>query len=333
MTILCLGIILAALGLGVKYLGWMLLADQFIIPSQSMLPTLMPGDRVLVDKTLMGARIYKTFDFDPGGIELQSWRTRGRRGIRRNDVVVFNYPEHGGRICFVINHVYCKRVIALPGDSISIAEGRFRNNNHEESLGCQPTQDLLAATPDSLVRCYLHADPLDGHIPWTIRNMEPLYTPRRGDRIAVTAREGTLYRRILEWETGGKIHCDWEKDEKSGTILSKQDKKDVAVLNRFLYLVLRHCDQYRTLKFYAHELCINKNYMSALVSTTSGTPANKWIEIITLQKIKSLLTDTDLTVYQIADRMNFPEASHLTRFFKRLTGITPNEYRRNAQAD
>ena len=212
-TILCLGIILAALGLGAKYLGWMLLADQFIIPSESMRPTLIPGDRVLVDKTVMGARIYKTFDFDPGGIELQSWRTRGRRGVRRNDVVVFNYPEHGGRICFVINHVYCKRVIAMPGDSISIVEGRFRNSNHTGPLGCLPAQEHLAATPDSMVRCYLPAYPLDGHIPWTIRNMGPLYTPRRGDRIAVTAREGTLYRRILEWETGGKVHCDWEKDE------------------------------------------------------------------------------------------------------------------------
>ncbi len=44
-TILCLAIILAAMGLGAKYFAWMMLADQFIIPSQSMRPTLLPGDR------------------------------------------------------------------------------------------------------------------------------------------------------------------------------------------------------------------------------------------------------------------------------------------------
>lgn len=208
----CWGIILYVAGKGLLYFAWAFLGDQFIIPTQSMVPTLVPGDRVLVDKTIMGARIYKDFDFDPEGMELKCWRTRGRRGIRRNDVVVFNYPEHGGHISFVINHVFCKRVAGLPGDSISVVEGRLHNNNHEGPLGYQPAQDRLAATPDSLVRCYLPAYPLDGHIPWTIRNMGPLYIPRRGDRIRVTAREGTLYRRILEWETGRKIHCDWEKD-------------------------------------------------------------------------------------------------------------------------
>ena len=67
-----------------------------------MLPTLLPGNRVLVDKTLVGARIYRDFHFDKEGIELKSWRTRGRRSIRRNDVAVFNYPEHGGRIPWTI---------------------------------------------------------------------------------------------------------------------------------------------------------------------------------------------------------------------------------------
>ncbi len=70
-----------------------------------MLPTLLPGDRVLVDKTLVGARIYRDFHFDKEGIELKSWRTRGRRSIRRNDVAVFNYPEHGGRIPWTIRNM------------------------------------------------------------------------------------------------------------------------------------------------------------------------------------------------------------------------------------
>ena len=70
-----------------------------------MLPTLLPGDRVLVDKTPAGARIYRDFHFDKEGIELKSWLTRGRRNIRRNDVAPFNHPEHGRRIPWTIRNM------------------------------------------------------------------------------------------------------------------------------------------------------------------------------------------------------------------------------------
>ena len=43
-----------------------LVPDQFIIPTWSMAPTLVPGDRVVVNKLLMGARIYTDFDFRDG---------------------------------------------------------------------------------------------------------------------------------------------------------------------------------------------------------------------------------------------------------------------------
>ena len=68
------------------YILWLLcrvfLFDQFVIPTESMSPTLLPGDRVIVDKTIVGARIYSDFDFDPKGGELRSWRLRGMRQMK-----------------------------------------------------------------------------------------------------------------------------------------------------------------------------------------------------------------------------------------------------------
>ena len=37
--------------------------DRFVIPTRSMEPTLEAGDRILVDKTILGARIYEDYDF------------------------------------------------------------------------------------------------------------------------------------------------------------------------------------------------------------------------------------------------------------------------------
>ena len=199
------------------YILWLLcrvfLFDQFVIPTESMTPTLLPGDRVIVDKTIVGTRIYSDLDFDPKGGELRSWRLRGMRQMKRNDIVVFNFPHHEGRINFIINNVYAKRCVALPGDTISIEEGYYRNNNHKGVLGLENAQNALHEMTDSMIwRQALYAMPFDGHLPWTIRNMGPLYIPRKGDIIPITAKEACVYRMLLEWETGKKVDFDWNSN-------------------------------------------------------------------------------------------------------------------------
>ncbi len=199
------------------YVGWLgcraLLCDQFVTPTRSMEPALLPGDRILVDKTIMGARIYKEFEFDPKGQELKAWRTRGTRSVRRNDVLVFNYPLHGGKISFVINHVYAKRCIGLPGDSVSIVNGFFKNNNCKDGIGFLPAQERLSGVRDEdIVQVIYDVHPKDKHLPWSVKNMPAVYVPRRGDIIDVTPKEGCLYRAVLEWETGCRIEVRWDEN-------------------------------------------------------------------------------------------------------------------------
>lgn len=209
----------AVVGATVLYGLWLLvrmfLFDQFVVPSESMWPTLQPGDRIIVDKTLMGPRLYTDFDFHPEGGELHSRRLRGRRHVRRGDIVVFNYPQHGWRISFVINNVYCKRVVALPGDTLRIDDGWYRNNNGNETediTALQVSQTMLTHLPDyPLDSATLRTIPFDDHLPWTILHFGPMYIPRRGDEMAVTPREARLYQLLLEWELGKKVEYDWDR--------------------------------------------------------------------------------------------------------------------------
>jgi signal peptidase I len=77
------------------------IAEPFQIPSSSMRPGLVPGDFILVNKFSYGIRmpILNNVLVPTGKVE-------------RGDVVVFNYPENTR-----IN--YIKRVIGLPGDTIT----------------------------------------------------------------------------------------------------------------------------------------------------------------------------------------------------------------------
>jgi signal peptidase I len=178
-----------------------------------MRPTLVPGDRVIVDKTIMGARIYKDFDFNSEGGELKCLRTRGTRRIKHNDIVVFNYPQHNWHISFVINNVFCKRCIALPGDTIWSDNGYYKNNNYEGVLGVEEEQRKLSSIEESSLPGELAcAFPYNGHLKQTIKNLLPVYVPRKGDVVAVTPYMAAYYRMYLEWETGKSLSWDWDKN-------------------------------------------------------------------------------------------------------------------------
>lgn len=188
-------------------------ADQFIIPTLSMSPTLVAGDRVVVNKLIMGARLYTDFDFKQNGQELKSIRMKGLRGLRHNDIVVFNYPQVGGRIAFKINYVYCKRCVALPGDTLNIVNGIYKNNNYGDTLGLHTVQLRLAAVDETQYSTEARAVyPFDARVGWTFKNMGPLYIPRKGDIMTLTPKEGTVYKGLLEFETGKRVTVNWDKD-------------------------------------------------------------------------------------------------------------------------
>lgn len=77
------------------------LADHYVVPSGSMLPTVHVGDRIAVDKTAYGLRIPV----------VGSYAIRGD-GPQRGDIVVLESPEDGRTLL--------KRVLGLPGEVIEV---------------------------------------------------------------------------------------------------------------------------------------------------------------------------------------------------------------------
>jgi len=83
----------------------------------------------------------------------------------------------------------------------------------------------------------------------------------------------------------------------------------------------------RDVAFYASELCITPKYLSQISQIVSNQPASTWIEYYAAFEIVRLLNDQSITLTDIADRMRFSSNSHFTRYCKRVTGMTPKEYR------
>ena len=95
----------------------------------------------------------------------------------------------------------------------------------------------------------------------------------------------------------------------------------------FLDVVERNFRKYRVLKFYADILCITTKYLSYVVREVSGRSAADIIEGFVITEIKALLLSTTMSIGQISEELNFPSQSVLGKYFKRVTGLSPNKYR------
>ena len=209
--ILC-RVVLFILLVGLLHFGRRIfIAERFIIPSESMSPTLVPGDKVWVNKLLYGARIYKSFDFEDHA-PLKCFRMPGLRKIRSGDVICFNYPlgyDKWTKIEFKINYVYCKRVVGTPGDTIGIKDGVTWNSNYNGIIGVQDNQLAIQNTPDSILwRTKFMATMPFTRPMWTMKNFGPLYVPEKGATIELDSVGRAIYGPVIEYESGS-----WPDDE------------------------------------------------------------------------------------------------------------------------
>lgn len=116
----------------------------------------------------------------------------------------------------------------------------------------------------------------------------------------------------------------WEKSE----VMQENTKsREQQLFTGFIRLVGQYAAERHGLDFYASHLCVTPRYMSTIVRNVSGKSAKHWIDEATINAIKVQLRYTDKQVAEIAYDMNFPNSSFFCKYFKRLTGMTPMDYR------
>lgn len=102
------------------------LADWNVVPTGSMKPTILEGDRVLVDK--------RAYDLK---VPFTTWHLAEWANPQRGDIVVFYSPKDGTRLV--------KRVIGLPGDVVELRDNHLILNGvpvEYGSIGEKPLRDV-----------------------------------------------------------------------------------------------------------------------------------------------------------------------------------------------
>lgn len=87
----------------------------------------------------------------------------------------------------------------------------------------------------------------------------------------------------------------------------------------------------RTVAWYADRLCVTPKYLSMVVKDATGKPALDWIDEFIIVESKALLKSTDLSLEQIAGKLSFGSAALFSKYFKRVTGLSPRRYRNSGR--
>ena len=213
-----MNIYLVAFGLGVLWVvAHVLFVASFSTPTESMMPTIFPGDYVLVNKSVMGARLFDIFDA-LGGEQVKIRRGPALGRLRSGDVVVFNHPytESWDSLAMDIRVYYMKRCVAVAGDTVELRDCHYVINGQPVEVGVAEKQrevaeflDRHADEPEVISRSIVvKAFPNDPAVDWTIRDMGPLIVPRKGTVIELDTLSAIVYRNYIEWETGSMLTND-----------------------------------------------------------------------------------------------------------------------------
>lgn len=120
----------------------------------------------------------------------------------------------------------------------------------------------------------------------------------------------------------GYSHLKHEVNEVKSTNSHQEE-----IFTKFTELLERHHKKEREIAFYADKMCMTSKHLSQVIKDYTGKTALGIIEEYVISEAKSMLLSTTMSIQQISDELKFPSQSVFGKYFKRVAGISPSEYR------
>lgn len=104
-----------------------------------------------------------------------------------------------------------------------------------------------------------------------------------------------------------------------------QDKK--FLIKRAILLIQQNYNQDIGLEWLAEKLWVNASYLSRIFSQEVGQSLTLYINTYRIEQAKKLICNSNLKLYEIAERVGFSSSIVFSSVFKKVTGETPTQYK------
>ena len=218
-------------------------------------------------------------------------------------------------------------VTLLPWQLVSIKEisddFRITFFKISQDMFTDTLSSLWRLTPKFLfyMRRHIASEPNEGYIPRFL-SFCALFSHRMEHAPRNCRRESVMQLlRVFYWD----IYAKYLNDPQAEKSTAYTRKEEYAC--RFMHMIIEKHSPDLDIAYYADKLSISPKYLTNLIRSISGHSAREWIVYYTILEIKSLLRESSMDLKTIVSKVNFPDQSTLSRFFRRYTGMTPSEYR------
>ncbi len=117
------------------------------------------------------------------------------------------------------------------------------------------------------------------------------------------------------------------------------DDKNTQLINNIKSIVVQKIhyeEEAPTVNFstlLSEKLNYDYAYLSRLFSSVEGRTIEKFIMVQKIEKVKELLSYKEMTLSEIAYQMNYSSSAHLSNQFKKVTGMSPTEFKKLQKQD
>ena len=102
------------------------------------------------------------------------------------------------------------------------------------------------------------------------------------------------------------------------------------IVNQATAYIEEHYAQKLTLQEVADKCYVSQWHLSKLINKYTGNTFYELLNNVRIEKAKALLNDPKLKIGDIVDMVGYSDAAHLSRVFKRIVGVSANEYRNSS---
>ncbi|WP_437917867.1 helix-turn-helix domain-containing protein [Sphingobacterium sp. LRF_L2] len=106
-------------------------------------------------------------------------------------------------------------------------------------------------------------------------------------------------------------------------------RQEIAMM--FKQLVHKNFKKEKNISFYADRLAVSINYLNRCVSSVYNKSSKELILEVLVMHSQLLLFESTRSIADICYELDFPDPSYFSRIFKKIVGISPTTYRKNAK--
>ena len=206
----------------------------------------------------------------------------------------------------LVSKEFKSKMILFTADSITNSGYNYKSNNLLKSLSNRSSQIILNKELYEILK-------------FCIARLEALNDTDRDD----------YYYNELTWYYFSLLAYEIDNYYKKTDTIIATTSRDESITTSFFILLRENYMKQHDVQFYADQLFITRKYLSKVIKKTMLRSTRDIINQVLITEAKVLLKGRNASVSHIAMLLNFSDHAVFSKFFKKHTGQTPSDYRKN----